>query len=262
MADLRTLFCPNCGASVHHGDLECEFCGSALYAGRAAEVTVPALAEAQKIIPEMQARIQRNPYDGDAYYQLGLACLTLKLNVQAQDAFEQALRFSPGDALVPYFYGLSILRSAESEILSIQEFQINQMRKQFQTAFSLDPNLGQAGVYGAFAEALAARNHENYTSALETLSRVVEELPRFTAAWRVLAACRFQVSDFEGATQAGLRALQLEPKDANVAYLVGAAYTRLKQTDEAEAWARRVAELRGHPSDWPAIAREFKGQLA
>jgi hypothetical protein len=113
MADVRTLFCPNCGAPIHHGDLECEYCGAGLYAGRAAEVTVPALAEAQKIIPEMQVRIKRNPYDGDAYYQLGLACFTLKLYTQAEDAFEQAERFSPGDALVHYFAGLAALRRAE-----------------------------------------------------------------------------------------------------------------------------------------------------
>lgn len=261
MADIRTLFCPNCGASVRRGDLECEFCGSALYAGHAAEVTAPALAEAQKIIPLMQAHIKQNPDDGNAYYELGLACFTLKLNVQAEEAFEQAQRLSPGDARVHYFSGLSILRSAEPEILSVQEFRINQMKKQFETALSIDPKLAEAGVYGTFADALLARNHEDYAAALEPLRRVVEALPKFTMAWKVLAACCFQVTDFEGATQAGIRGLQLEPGDGDLAFLVGAAYARMRQTDETEAWARRVATLRGHPSDWPAIAREFKGQL-
>ncbi len=261
MADVRTLFCPNCSAPLHHGDLECEYCGAALYAGRATEVAVPAVAEAQKAIPEMQARIKSNPYDGNAYYQLGLACLTLKLNAQAQDAFEQALRFSPGDGLVPYFYGLAILRSAEPEILSIQEFRIVQMKKQFETALSLDPNLAEASTYCAFAGALYARNHEDYTGALELLRRVVQALPNFTAGWKVLAACCFQVSDFEGATQAGLRSLQLQPEDADTAYLVGAAYARMNQMEEAEAWARRVAALRRHPSQWRRIVHEFKGQI-
>ncbi len=254
MADIRTLLCPKCGAPIHPGDLECDFCGSALYPDRA--------AEAQKIIPAMQARIKQNPSDGDSYYQLGLAYFTLKLHVQAQDAFEQAQRFSPGDALVHYFYGLAILRAAEPEILSVQEFRINQMKKQFETALSVDPNLAEAGVYCTFADALLARNHEDYAAALEPLRSIIQTLPKFTMAWKVLAACCFQVTDFEGAAQAGIRALQLEPRDADVAFLVGAAYARLKQTDETEAWARRVATLRGHPSNWPAIAREFKGQLA
>ncbi len=261
MADVRTLSCPNCGASIHHGDLECEYCGAALYAGRAAEVTVPALAEAQKIIPEMQARIKRNPYDGDAYYQLGLACFTLKLYVQAEDAFEQAQRFSPGDALVHYFSGLAMLRRAEPEILSLQEFRIDLIKKRFETALSIDPNLTEAGIYCTFAEALLARNREDYAGALPPLNRVVQALPKFAVAWKVRAACCFQAADFEGATQAGLRALQLQPEDADLAYLVGAAYGRMKQTDEMEAWARRVATLRGQPSKWQTILREFRGQI-
>ncbi len=261
MADVLTLFCPNCSAPLHHGDLECEYCGAALYAGRAAQVAVPAVAEAQKTIPEMQARIKTNPYDGDAYYQLGLACLTLKLNTQAQDAFEQALRFSPGDALVPYFYGLAILRSAEPEILSVQEFRILQMKKQFETALSLDPNLAEAGLYCTFAGALYARNHEDYAGAIEPLRRVIAALPNFAAGWKVLAACCFQLSDFEGATQAGLRALQLQPEDADTAYLIGTAYARLNQMEEAEDWARHVAALRHHPAQWTRIAREFRGQI-
>ncbi len=261
MADVRTLFCPNCGASIHHGDLECEYCGAALYAGRAVQVVVPALAEAQKIIPEMQARIKQNSYDGDAYYQLGMACFTLRLYTQAEDAFEQAQRFSPGDALVHYFSGLAILHRSESEILALQEFRINQLKRQFETALSLDPSLSEAGIYCTFAEALLARNHEDYAGAIAPLQRVVHALPKLAPAWKVLAACCFQVTDFEGAARAGIRSLQLQPQDADLAYLVGAAYMRLKQMDEAEAWARRVASLRGHPSQWRAIAREFRGQI-
>ncbi len=259
---IRTLNCPNCSAPVRHGDLECEYCGAALYAGRATEVSVPAVAQAQKIIPEMQARIKRNPYDGDAYYQLGLACYTIRLYRQAEDAFLQAQRFSPGDALVYYFAGLAILHQAESEVLSLQEFRINQMRKQFGTAASLDPNLAEAEVYVTFADALLARNREDYGGALAPLEMVVETLPKFTLAWKVLAACSFQVADYHKAIRAGRRALQLEPNDADVAYLVGSAYSRLDDKEETEAWARRVADLRRAPEQWFKIAREFRGLLA
>lgn len=131
---MRTLFCPNCGAPIRHGDLECDYCGAGLYAERV-QVTIPALAQAQQLIPEMQARIKRNPYDGDAYYQLGLACYTLKLYDQAENAFEQAKRFSPGSSLAFYFAGLARLRCAEAEILSIQEFRIREMRKDLGTPY-------------------------------------------------------------------------------------------------------------------------------
>jgi tetratricopeptide (TPR) repeat protein len=260
-AGIRTLFCPNCGAPIRHGDLECDFCGGSIFAERAAEVTVPALAEAQAIIPEMQRRIKNNAYDGDAYYQLGLACFTLKLYDQAELAFQQAQRFSPGSALVHYFTGLAILRRAESEILSIQEYRILQMRKEFELAHSLDANLNEAEWYHQLTDALLARNREDYAGALKPLQAVVQVLPKLGLAWRVLAACYFQVAAYENAIHAGRRALELDQDDKDIAFLIGVAHGCLGEKDEMETWANRVAALRGDTEAWQSVAREFMGQV-
>ena len=260
-AELRTLQCPSCGAPIHHGDLNCVYCGAAIYAGRATEVAVPALAQAQETIPKMQARIERNPYDGDAYYQLGLACFTLKLYDQAENAFEQARRLLPGVALVHFFSGLAMLRSAEDEFLSIQEFRLRQMHREFETAVELDPNLSEAKPYLDLVEGLRARNREDYAGALAPLNAVVQALPNFGAAWKVLAACYFQIADYHAAIRAGNQAMQLLTHDADVAFLIGSAYTRLDDKDNMEGWARRMAVLRGDPDDWHRIIREFKGQI-
>lgn len=258
---VQTLLCPNCGAPIHHGDLECEYCGSAIYAGHAAEITVPALAEAQKIIPQMQARIKLNPYDGDAYYQLGLACFTLKLYDQAESAFEQAERFSPGSALVHYFAGLAILYGCEDEILNIQQFRANSAHKQFEMALSLDPHFAQARLYDYFADALLARNGQDYAGAITPLKMVVEKLPRFAMSWQVLAACYFQIGNLHDAIKAASHAFELQPENADVAYLIGAAYSQLNDTVETENWARRVALLRGAPNTWQKVIRELRGQI-
>lgn len=258
---VRTLLCPNCGAPIRHGSLQCTYCGGGVYADQAAEVTVPALAQAQKIIPEMQARIRKNPYDGDAYYQLGLACYTLKLYDQAQAAFEQAKRFSPGSALVHYFDGLALLRCAEPEILSIQEFRIYQMRKEFETALAIDPGFSEARLYRSLSDALLARNREDYAGALEPLKTFTGAIPELCLGWRLLAACYFQVGDCRQAVLAGKRAFQLDPGNQDIAYLIGAAHARLGETAEMESWARRVADLRGDPDSSGTIQREFMGQI-
>ena len=256
---IRTLNCPNCGAPVGSGDLNCDYCGGAIYAGQAAEITVPAVAQAQKIIPEMQRRIQENPYDGEAYYRLGLACYTLQLYDEAEHAFVQARRFSPGSAVVFYFTGLAMLRQAEREILSIQEYRIVQIREQFETAAELDPNMNLARVYLELTNALRARTHEDYAGALKPLQAVTAALPKLGVAWKVLAACHFQVGDYGRAIEAGCQAFEIDPKDPDVAYLVGSAYSRLGETDRMESWARRVARLRNHPDRWREVVREFKG---
>lgn len=260
-SDVQTLVCPNCGAPIHHGDLTCEYCGAALYAGHAAEVTVPALAQAQKVIPKMRERIKANPYDGDAYYQLGLALFTLRFYDQAEEAFELAQRYLPGQALICYFAGLSILYCAEEEILSIPAFRISEMRRQFQQAASLDPSLAEARLYGRFADALLARNEEDYAGAIVPLQEVVQTLPKLELAWRVLAACCFQVGRYSDAVQAGRQALQLRPYNADLAFLIGTAYNRLGDATEVEDWAHRVAEMRGQPDGWEHVVREFKGKI-
>ncbi len=258
---VRSFDCPNCGAPLHHGDLNCEYCGTAVYAGHAAEVTLPALAEAQKVIPEMRKRIERNPYDGDAHYQLGLAFFTLRFYDQAKQALEQAERCAPGSALVHYFSGLATLYSSGDEILSMPDFRIREMQKQFQTALALAPNMVEARLYCEFSDALLARNHEDYAGAIAPLQTVVEAYPKLGLAWQVLAACSFQVADYRAAIRAAGQALELEPYNSNLAYLIGAAYGRLGETDEIEAWARRVAELRGMPDKWESVAKEFRGYI-
>lgn len=261
LTSLRTLVCPSCGAPIHHGDLNCEYCGAAVYAGQAAEVITPALAQAQNLIPEMRRRIEENPLDGDAYYQLGLALFTIKLYDQAEEAFAQALRLSLGSALVHYFAGLAMLYRSEDEILSIEEFRLNEMRKQFQLAAKLDPSIAVAGVYGQFMDALLERNHGDYAGAVDPLKAVIEQLPKFGLAWQVLAACQFQTADYPAAIAAARQALELSPWNADLAYLIGAAYGRLDNLDEMEAWAHRVAQIRGHPDAWEQVLTEFKGKI-
>lgn len=257
---VQTLACPSCGAPIGHGDLSCGYCGVAL-AARAAEITVPALAQAQQTIPEMLERIKRNAYDGDAYYQLGLACYTLQLYDQAEDAFEQAKRFSPGSAAAYYFAGLAKLRRAEPEILSIQEFRIREIRKEFQTALSLSPHFAEAQVYDRLAEALLARNREEYANAIPPLESVTQALPKLGLAWKVLGTCYFQVGDYSKAIRASTQAFVLNPKDEDAAYLIGTAHARLGQDEETQDWARRMADLRGEPLEWPQVLREFNGHL-
>ncbi len=258
---VRSLFCPNCGAPLHHGDLTCDYCGVAVYAGQATEVTLPALAEAQQVIPDLRRRIERNPYDGEAYYQLGLALFTIHFYDQAEDAFEQAGRCSPGSALIHYFSGLAMLYRSGDEILSIPDFRIRQIQKHLQTALALEPGMTEARYYSELGDALLARNRQDYAGAIPPLQSVVGAFPKLGMGWQVLAACSFQVADYRAAIRAAGRALELQPYNADLAYLIGAAYCRLGEMDEMEGWARRVADLRSTPDEWESVAREFQGHI-
>ncbi len=261
ISEIRALVCPNCGAPADNGEVRCEYCGAALYTASAAQVVVPALADAQNILTKMHQRLETNPYDGDAYYQLGLACFTLQLFDQAENAFRQADRYLPGNALVHYFIGLTILRRSENAILSIREFDLLQISQEFKTALKLDPNLLQAKPYLQFIEALIARNRKDYAGTIRLLESVAKNLATPYSAYKVLAACAFQNGDYRRTIDAANRSWELCPHDLDVAFLLGAAYARLDEPEMMETWAKRVAELRGNPDQWQDVVDEYRGKF-
>jgi tetratricopeptide (TPR) repeat protein len=209
----------------------------------------------------MRNRITLNPYDGDAYYQLGLACFTLQLYDEAENSFRQAQRFLPGNALAHYFTGLATLHASEREILAIAGFRLHQIQIEFERALQINPNLKQAHSYLELIEGLRARDLGDYAAAIDPLKQATNELPGLALAWKVLAACFFQIGQYEDAIHAAQHTLELHPTDEESAYLLGAAHFRLGHEAQMERFAHKVAELRGDSARWEAIAREYRGHF-
>jgi tetratricopeptide (TPR) repeat protein len=261
MSNLTTLHCPSCGAPVRLNDKTCDYCGSLVLVAQPAELALPAVAQAQKLAAKMRERIALNPYDGDAYYQLGLAAFTLGRYDQADNAFDQAQRYLPGSAVAHYFKGLAMLLSREDDILGIGDFRLNTIKRQLEMARELDPHLYVTDAYLNFLQGLQLRNQEKYSQALVPLTRAVRTLPDLAILHKVLAACYFQVGDLPNVIQSAKRALELRPTDIDVAYMLGVAHARLEQFNEMEKYARRVAVLRGDSTEWYQVVREFHGQF-
>lgn len=261
MSNLTTLRCPSCGAPVRLNDKTCDYCGSLVLVAQPAELALPAIAQAQKLAAQMRERIALNPYDGDAYYQLGLATFTLGRYDQAENAFDQAQRYLPGSAVAHYFKGLAMLLSRQDDILGIADFRLNNIKRELETARELDPNLYVTDAYLNFLEGLQLRNQEKYRQAIEPLLRAIKTLPDLAIVAKVLAACYFQVGDLPAAIQSAKRALELRPTDMDLAWMLGVAHARLEQFNEMEKYARRVAVLRGDSTQWYQVVREFNGQF-
>lgn len=261
MLNLTTLHCPNCGAPVRVNDQCCAYCGSLLLVAEPAELALPAIAQAQEIAAQMRERLALNPYDGDAYYQLGLATFTLGRYDQAENAFDQAQHYLPGSAVAHYFRGLAMLLGLQEDILGVSNFRLHEIEHEFETATRFDPNLHVAASYLDFLHGLQLRNQDNYASAIAPLKDAAAALPEQGIIHKALAACYFQVNDLKSAIQSAKRGLELRPTDIDLAYLLGVAYTRMEKVDEMEDYAHRVAVLRGDPRQWTHVVREFNGQF-
>ena len=227
-----------------------------------AELALPAIAQAQKLAAQMRERIGLNPYDGDAYYQLGLACFTLGRFEQADNAFEQAQRYLPGSAVAHYFRGLAMLLAKQEDILGIADFRLHAIQRQLETAREFDPNLHVTDAYLDLLRGLQLRNQEKYGEAIAPLEKAANALPDLAIIYKVLAACYFQVErSAEGDSSQRNAALNLRPTDQDLAYMLGVAHARLEQFNEMENYARRIAVLRGDSTEWYHVVREFHGQF-
>jgi tetratricopeptide (TPR) repeat protein len=261
MATLTSLRCPNCGALIRLNDKTCEYCGAVVLVSQPAELALPAVAQAQKLAAQMRDRLALNPYDGDAYYQLGLAAFTLGRYEQAENAFDQAQRYLPGSAVAHYFKGLAMLLAKQEDILGIATFRLRGIQQELELARELDPSLHVTDAYLDFLRGLQLRNQERYREALAPLHRAAEALPDLGIIDKVIAACYFQVNDLPNAVKAAKRGLELRPMDADLAFMLGVAHARLEQFSEMENYARRVAQLRGDSTEWYQVVREFHGRF-
>jgi tetratricopeptide (TPR) repeat protein len=261
MSNVTTLRCPSCGAPVRLNDKTCDYCGSLVLVSQPAELALPAVAQAQRLAAQMRERIALNPYDGDAYYRLGLATFTLGRYDQAEHAFEQAQRYLPGSAVAYYFKGLAMLLARQEDILGVADFRLQAIRRELQTARELDPNLFVTDAYLKFLKGLELRNQARYGEAIEPLREAARTLSDLAVVHKALAACYFQIGDLANAIQAAKRALELRPTDIDLAYMLGMAHARLEQFNEMEKYARRVAVLRGDSTEWYQVVREFHGQF-
>lgn len=261
MSSLTTLHCPNCGAPIRWNDKTCEYCGSIVLVSEPAEIALPGVAHAQKLAAQMRERIGLNPYDGEAYYQLGLATFTLGRYDQAENAFEQAQRYLPGSAAAYYFRGLAMLLASQENILGVADFRLHAIQRDIETARQLDPNLHVTEGYLDLLQGLALRNQEKYEQALGPLRRAADALPDLEMIYKVMAACYFQTGDLNRVIASAKHALELRPADEDVEYMLGVACARLGKLDEMEQCAHRVATLRGDSAQWYRVVREFNGQF-
>lgn len=261
MSTLTSLRCPSCGAPVRWNSKTCDYCGSVVLVSQPAEIALPAIAQAQRLAAQMRERIALNPYDGDAYYQLGLATFTLGRYDQAENAFEQAQRYLPGSAAAHYFKGLAMLLARQEDVLGIGDFRLHAIQRELETARELDPNLHVTDAYLDLLKGLQLRNQEKYREAIVPLQQAANALPDLGIIYKVLAACYFQVNDLPKVIENAKHAFELRPTDMDLAFMLGVAHARLEQFNEMEMYARRVAVLRGDSTQWYHVVREFHGQF-
>lgn len=194
--------------------------------------------------------------DGAALLQQGKGYLKLNLVQQAVPILQQAAQALPQSAEAQYIYGMALWRSAD--LVSLTAHQLRQIKMAFEAAQRLDSRLHE--ILAPYLDVCTGMLHYNDSAvdrATDYFRAAAARYPQFAPAWRMCAAAALHKSELEIAADACRRANGLMPENEPILLLSIAIAWRRGRRDEAQAFATRVARLRGQETTAQAVLREL-----
>ncbi|MBQ3620565.1 MAG: tetratricopeptide repeat protein [Methanosarcinaceae archaeon] len=216
------------------------------------------LHENEKAHKEYEAILEKNPGNGDAWYNKGVTLQSLGRVYESMDAYEQAVRINPGDSDAWYNWGLVLLSLSRPR----------DAVEKFAKAFAIDPSNTDAGFnkgnafleLGAYDEAISAfddvlagnPNHEKaaFNKAL-ACARIGEEEAEAGNEEKAAQA-------YEKAVRAYDNVIRINPNDALLWYSKGQLFLKLKdEKDALESFSMSLKLIPDLPSSWFRVGGIF-----
>jgi tetratricopeptide (TPR) repeat protein len=184
--------------------------------------------DVQAIDAYLQA-LQINPQNADAWNNLGNAYFRSGQHAQAIEAYRQALQINPQFDLA--WNGLGNARDdAGQHSQAIEaERQALQINPQFAQAWY---NLGNAYFHSG-----------QYAQAIEAYRQALQINPRYAKAWKNLGIAYGDAGQYAQAIVAERQALEINPQDASAWFLLGISYMLTGQQEQAIAVYQHLKAL-------------------
>lgn len=196
-------------------------------------------------VQSLEASVKINQEDPEVFYQLGVALAELKKEAEALRAFHNAQQNkSHGEAA--YRSGLIYLAQEE----------YNKAQESFRTAIIAKPDLGLA--YTQLA--LLYRRFNHTSSAATVLKTAIENDPETTGHYRDLGEVYAQLQQYPKAIQLYESALQDQPTNAPLTFLIGQASFYFGDTQSAEIYLNKYLRM-GHTRDEKKMIAKAKSLL-
>jgi tetratricopeptide (TPR) repeat protein len=175
--------------------------------------------EVRKLIDRLVADAESDLTDGARHGRLGLAYEANRLWPEARDSFAQAAELEPSEMLWRYHFAVASDEAGD-----------------FEGALEMYREL--AGDHPSFAPVhqrlgLALMETANFDGALAAFHRVINTVPREPAGYLGAAETRLRRKEPAAAVAILGRALEVDPRDRGIHYLLGLAYRDLGREEEA-----------------------------
>ena len=174
-----------------------------------------------KAIENYEKILQKNPNDGDAYYNLGWTYEKLEKFEKAIDNYNKALELNSNDPAAIY-YNLGLIYGKLGNY--------NKAIENYNKALELNSN--DANIYDGLG--LTYINIRNYNEAIEILKKALELNPNDANIYYNLGSAYKGIASYEKAIENYNKALELNPNDPAVIYYdLGRSYQVLKKEKES-----------------------------
>ena len=212
-------------------------------------------------VVELRARVSASPKDGEAWLKLARTLESLGEEMEATDAFQKAVEFSPKDRAAAREYGIAMANTGIPAVAHFEKLVVSDSKDldaaaglAFALTMSGEPDKGAAEasrilkIKSDFAPAhyqlgLALQAKEDYEGARAEYAAAAKFDPRFAAAHYAVGAVAWRMGDAD-ATVASLKAaIALKPDAADAYSMLGGALRRKGDLEGAQKALEQATAL-------------------
>jgi tetratricopeptide (TPR) repeat protein len=227
------------------------------------------LQRAKESLPYLQKARRAQPHDPTTLLALARAEVASNNLSQSRGLYQEVVRIDPQDAEAWYGLGITDRVLAEQALKSSKGTggateaaqKARALADASEQAMSRAMQIDPGSVRARMVLGESFRIAERYDLAVKEYKAATEQQPDLAPAWAGLAAAYSASGDDQKALQAALRAVALDPKDADTSALIGGTYLRMGDHAKAEPYAVRALQLQpGLSSAQVVLAKIYLAQ--
>jgi membrane associated rhomboid family serine protease/Flp pilus assembly protein TadD len=215
--------------------------GSAVgvYRWRASEVHFGSAMDAQRsidrMIAELQRRIQQNPQDASAHYSLAHAYFNKGQIPEGESELQRVLDLQPQNARARMDLGTVYLRQQQPK----------EAQAEFTKLVAQDPN----NANGHFGLGVALADQNNHEAALKEYQTALRLEPRARDVYYKMGISQVQLKQYDDAITSYLKERDRSGEDAELEDALADAYQAKGMQQEAQDARSKAAQLKGQNTD-------------
>jgi membrane associated rhomboid family serine protease/Flp pilus assembly protein TadD len=193
------------------------------------------LMDADRMIGELQKKVQQSPQDASAHYALARAYFNTGQLPEGLTELKRVLELQPQNARARMDLGVAYLRQEQPK----------EAQEEFAKLVAQDPN--DVGGHGGLGMALADQQQPD--AAIEEYKTALRLDPQANGVYYRMGVSQAQVKDYDGAIASFVKERERDGDDPELETSLADAYQSKGMTQQAQDARNKASQLRSEPPD-------------